>query len=284
MSKELLQSDLVFIDTECTGTNMATDRICQICFKTENGFDTRYFRPSVDMSIKAMSVTHITNQFLSKFPTIDECPEYKQNLQSILDSRILVAHNVKFDAGMLQNAGFVITPDHESQLIGVICTLRVAREVFPEEGDDQMEYNLQYLRYKFDLDSRIEKGVKIVPHDAESDVYVLEALFWFLFEKMLSLSSSSSSNSVDAADDVIRKMVELSQPNLPPKRRLVAKFDFGKHKDKFVADVARTDKGYIEWLLNQKITKKRTRPTSSDEDEDWIHTLRFYLSSSSSIA
>ena len=35
-------------------------------------------------------------------------------------------------------------------------------------------------------------------------------------------------------------------------------------------EVLKSDKGYLEWLLNQKLT-------SGDQDEDWIYTLQYYL-------
>ncbi|MEY2671991.1 MAG: hypothetical protein RL687_408, partial [Candidatus Parcubacteria bacterium] len=47
-------------------------------------------------------------------------------------------------------------------------------------------------------------------------------------------------------------------------------FSFGKHSGKTVADVARIDRGYLEWFLNQK-------ETTDPDDEDWIYTLRYHL-------
>ena len=47
------------------------------------------------------------------------------------------------------------------------------------------------------------------------------------------------------------------------------KFKFGKHNGKSIEEVARTNKGYLEWLA-QKL--------DGDEiDEDWIYTLKHYL-------
>jgi len=51
---------------------------------------------------------------------------------------------------------------------------------------------------------------------------------------------------------------------------LYKKFNFGKHKDKAIADVALSDRGYLEWLLKQKLE-------SGDNDEDWIYTLQHFL-------
>jgi len=46
--------------------------------------------------------------------------------------------------------------------------------------------------------------------------------------------------------------------------------NFGKHSGKEVAEIARVDPGYLEWLLKQK-------EESDQIDEDWIYTLRHHL-------
>jgi hypothetical protein len=51
---------------------------------------------------------------------------------------------------------------------------------------------------------------------------------------------------------------------------LLKTFNFGKYKDKKIADVVNTDKGYLEWLLAQKLQNETG-------DEDWIYTLKHYL-------
>ena len=65
--------------------------------------------------------------------------------------------------------------------------------------------------------------------------------------------------------EAIEKMVEISShPSL------FTKFSFGKYKDKTLEEVAKTDKRYLEWLLNEKLKNEAG-------DEDWIYTLKHYL-------
>ena len=52
---------------------------------------------------------------------------------------------------------------------------------------------------------------------------------------------------------------------------LLRAFNFGKYVGKKIAEVAKTDKGYLEWLLREK-------EKSGQIDEDWIYTLKHYLS------
>ena len=68
-------------------------------------------------------------------------------------------------------------------------------------------------------------------------------------------------------DSAIQKMIEIS--SVPS---LYKKVNFGKYKDKMIAEVVQTDRGYLEWLLKQKLE-------SGDNDEDWIYTLQHYLKS-----
>ena len=56
---------LIFLDTETTGTDK-DDRLCQIAFKTEAGLIVNeLFNPGKPISVKAMSIHHITNEMVS---------------------------------------------------------------------------------------------------------------------------------------------------------------------------------------------------------------------------
>jgi DNA polymerase III alpha subunit (gram-positive type) len=154
---------------------------------------------------------------------------------------IVVAHNAKFDIAMIEAEGLKVPK--------FICTLRVAREM--DEKAVIPEYGLQFLRYFLELE------VEAQAHDAAGDVKVLEAVFNRQFEKLKEGGLSD--------EEAINKMVEISShPSL------FKKFSFGKHKDKMVAEVAKTDRGYLEWLLKQKLE-------NGEEDEDWLYTLRHYV-------
>ncbi len=232
--------ELIFLDTETTGSDLTKDRLSQVCYKDSKGIHTEYFKPPLPMSIKAMSITHITNKMLEDKKPFSES-QMKKDLEELLKEGVLVAHNAKFDCGMLEAEGLKIPK--------MICTLRVARNL---DSDGIIpEYNLQYLRYYLGLE--IEGNA----HDAEGDVNVLVAVFERLFNKIKETEKTD--------EDTIEKMIEISSTP-----SLYKKFNFGKHKDSLIEDVVKKDKGYLEWLLNQKIS-------SEDNDEDWIYTLKYYL-------
>lgn len=233
---------LVFFDTETTG-NQPKDYLCQIAWK-EAGAPMRagLFKPPVPVPIEATIVHNITNKMLEDkhpFKGSPEWNEVKELFES--DDTIVIAHNASFDLGMLKKEDIV--PKRH------ICTLRVARALDPE--GKLAKYSLQYLRYALELE------VEGIAHSADGDVLVLEALF----ERLLAKMSEKYPNKEEA----LKEMTDIS--GLPS---LIKSFMFGKHNGKDVSEVALTDRGYLEWLLKQKLE-------SSPDDEDWIFTLRTHL-------
>jgi len=232
---------LIFLDTETTGNDITKDRLSQVCYRFNGVVCNEYFKPPVPMSVKAMSITHITNKMLADKPAFKGSLMH-DSLKKLLKDNILVAHNAKFDIGMLENEGLSVP--------NFICTLRVAR--YLDNNNLIPEYGLQFLRYFLDLD------VEGSAHDAEGDVNVLCAVFDRLFQKIKELEGSE--------EKAIEKMIEISKTPT-----IFNKFNFGKYKDKAVEEVLKNDRRYLEWLLNTKLENEQN-------DEDWIYTLKYYLS------
>jgi DNA polymerase III epsilon subunit-like protein len=174
------------------------------------------------------------------FADSGDAPKIKKLFED--ENVVVVAHNAPFDLMIIKKESII--PKN------FICTLRLARHLDPEEKIEK--YNLQYLRYFLDLD------VEAQAHDAMGDVLVLEKLFDRLKKKIIEQGNLND-------DEAIMKMIDISShPSL------FKSFKFGKHNGKQIDDVARIDRGYLEWLLTQKL--------ESDEiDEDWIYTLKHYL-------
>ncbi len=232
---------LIFLDTETTGNDILKDRLCQVCYKTSDGIYSGYFKPPIPVSIKAMSITNITNKILEDKEVFRDS-DMKKDIQARLVDGILVAHNAKFDCAILEAEGLSIP--HR------ICTLRVVRHLDPE--NQIPEYNLSYLRYYLDLDVK-----DTYAHDAEGDVKMLHALFEKLLSKMMKEGLTE--------EETIAEMIDVSS-----RPTLFKLFSFGKYKDKRIEEVAKTDRGYLQWLLDRKIEE-------GSQDEDWVHTLEYYL-------
>jgi DNA polymerase III epsilon subunit-like protein len=246
--------NLIFLDTECTGTE-AEDRIIQVAFKDSGGLYAvnELFKPPLPIKIEAMAVHHITEKMVEgKYPFQGSLA--KDELEYLVKvGGIVVAHNAKFDLGMLLKEGTEV-PKH-------ICTLKVARYLDPEGRFSS--HSLQYLRYALGLE------VEGVAHDAYGDVLVLERLFERLLKKM----EERAPNGSDPEAWALEKMMEISQ--LPS---LLARCAFKKHKGKPWADVAKEDPDYLRWLLGEK------RKENSPDDEDLVYTLQFYLEGNQSVS
>ena len=232
----------IHLDLETTDLD-ETARIVQLAYKnTETGETVNeFFKPPVPISFGAMAVHHITNEMVADKPAF-EGSEQKEKLSVLLKDNILVAHNAPFDIGVLKTEG-VTTSKY-------IDTLRVARHLIKSEN-----HKLQYLRYSLGL------NIEGMAHDALGDILVLEALF----KKLMALAMEKFSLSSD--DLVMEKMMELTQTPV-----LLDVFTFGKHKGKDFAEVAVSDRGYLEWLYGSE-----TQKPEAEQNANLVYTLRYYL-------
>jgi exodeoxyribonuclease X len=188
-------------------------------------------------------VHHITPKMVKDKPAFKDSAIYTE-LDTILKNpnSIFVAHNAKFDIGMLEKEGLTVPR--------FICTLRVARAL--DKQNVIPRYNLQYLRYYLEME------IDATAHDAMGDVLVLKELFARLLDKIKQENGGDEEKAIET-------MLEISShPSL------MNLFTFGKHVGKTVAEVAKIDRGYLQWMLEQK-------KSSSVDEEDWIYTLEYYL-------
>ncbi len=150
---------LIFLDTEGTGIDLKEDRLCQVAYKIDDTMTVKNFKPPVPISIKAMSVTNITNKMVENEEAF-QGSDFAKELQELLNENILVAHNASFDIAMLENEGLKV-PQY-------ICTLKLSR--YLDDKAEIPEHNMQFLRYYYGID------MDVVAHSADGDVLVLEAV------------------------------------------------------------------------------------------------------------
>lgn len=233
---------IIFFDTETTG-NTEKDFLCQIAYKVGDENFTSLYKPPIKIPPEASAVHHITNKMLEGKQPFSESADLKKIKELFEDKNsVVVAHNAPFDLMIIKKEGILPT--------NFICTLRLARYLDPDEKIEK--YNLQYLRYFLDIE------IDATAHDALGDVLVLEKLFERLKKKLMEKEGL-------AEDKAIEKMIEISShPSI------FKTIKFGKHSGKNIEEILKFDRGYLEWLLAQKID-------SDQIDEDWIYTLKYYL-------
>ena len=235
---------LIFIDAETTGIERE-DKICSIALiivdEKEISYKYELLNEGKKIPPQASSVHHITNEMIKNKRAFKESEIYKFLQENNSEKNTLVAHNIKFDLEKLSSAGIVWRGD-------VIDTLRVTKHLIPECEF----FSLQVLRYELKLyrdeeKEKIELGIKdaLSAHNALSDALVVKLLFNCLQELA-----------------TLDEMKELSFKNV-----LLQKFDFGKYSGKYIEEVAMSDRGYLEWML-QGIT---------DLDEDLRYSVQHYL-------
>ena len=235
---------IIFFDTETTG-NGEGDRLCQLAVKERGIVEpvvNATYQPPVPISVESMAIHHITPKMVAGRPLFTDAPEYAE-VKKLFESEdvISVAHNVAFDVSMLSRESVIPAR--------TICTYKLAKHLDPNDLIPQ--HRLQYLRYFLGIE------VEAVAHDALGDVLVLEALFERLLAKMVEQKGGEEA--------ALEEMLEISARPL-----LFTTLRFGKYNGKRLEDIAKSDKGYLEWLLGQK----KQNPLG---EEDWIYSLGHYL-------
>ena len=233
---------LLFIDVEATGVD-AEDRLLQVAYKCGVEEFNETYKPPVPIKFPAMAVHHVTEKMIADKPVFIGSFGHTR-LQELASEAIFVAHNARFDLGMFKKEGIEF-PRH-------ICTMKIARHI----DDGQFEnHQMQYLRYFYGIE------VEAVAHDAFGDIVVLEEVFKKLFDE---LARKEGLGGVE----LIERMVEISS-----NPSLIKKITFGKYAKQGITDmaeVAKLDKDYLRWLLNEKLK-------SPEGEEDWIYSLRHYI-------
>ena len=233
---------IIFFDTETTG-NTEKDFLCQIAYKTSDSDFVGFYKPPIRIPPEASAVHHITNKMVedkSAFSASEDSSKIKELFED--KNSVLIAHNAPFDLMMIKKENIVP--------VNFICTLRLARFLDPDEKIEK--YNLQYLRYLLEIE------VEATAHDALGDVLVLKKLYERLKKKLMEQLEISEA-------EAMQKMIEISShPSI------FKSIKFGKYNGKKIEDILTMDRGYLEWLLNQKIENDQI-------DEDWIYTLKHYL-------
>jgi DNA polymerase III epsilon subunit-like protein len=233
---------LIFIDTETTGTG-PDDKIIQVAYRTTDGMDVNeFYKPDRPIEIGAMAVHHITEKMVADKPAFKNSPVYQDLKKRFSAGEIFVAHNAKFDIAMFEKEGLKVG--------SFIDTLKIARHLDPHSKIDS--YAMQYLRYFLGIE------VEATAHDAWGDILVLEKLFYRLLKKIMESKEISK-------EEAIQLMIEISQ-----KPSLIRSINFGKYKGEKLEDIAKSDAGYLKWLLGEKMK-------SEEDEEDWIYSLKHYL-------
>lgn len=229
---------ILFFDTETT--DIQSKDIVQLAILKDSGeILNMYFNPIQKVSYSAMATHHLTPEFLKKYQPFQDATlpkdfkdaEYKGTmlkgyLQYLAKEYIWVAHNIEFDTEVLKKKGI--------DILKKICTFKLARNMFEEEGMDIESYSLQYLRYYLGLYKKEDKEHNKA-HDALSDVFFLRDLYRYI-EKNSKFTTE--------------QMIQITR-----EPAFIRNINFGKYAGRALVDIAKEDRGYLEWL-KENLTEK----------------------------
>jgi len=240
----------VLFDTETTG-NQADDKIIQVgamVIGAKGAVEVYDELCSTDVAIKieAMEVHNITPDIIEGKAPFSATKFWKDLAELNNEKNYLIAHNIKFDLGMIEKEGFVNS-------MKLIDTLRCSKHLFPESN----YHRLQYFRYSLGLykkeqEEAAKHNITIKAHDAIGDVLVMKLLLSELVARV---------KEKYAGENPMVKLEELTRTPV-----MMQSFKFGKYKGELIEDIARSDAGYIKWMLK-----------SLELDEDLKYTLERVL-------
>ena len=232
-----LNRPLAIFDIEATGLSITQDRIVEIAILKINidGTQEQYVRrinPGITIPEESIAIHGITNAAIANEPSLkDILPE----LEAFVSECDLAGFNSnKFDLPMLAEELLRV----ESSL-----DLTTAKHIDVQNIFHKMEQRTLVAAYKFYCDKNLENAHSALA-DAEATWEVLEAQlerYSELDHNVDFLSEFSKYGDISRVDFAGR--LALNEVN-----QVV--YNFGKHKNKTVEEVARIEPGYYGWMLD----------------------------------
>ena len=171
-------------------------------------------KPDRAISYGAMAVSHIMpDDVKDAFSHKAIVPRYLPKGEAYI-----IGHNVDYDIQVAANAGVDVSQ------YKAICTQALARRLLP----DLDSHSLGALTYAINPD--LARQYCRNAHDAGYDV----TFTLWLLEHLCELGNITSMEQLYLASE---------------EARIPTAFTFGKHKDKTIAEVRRTDSGYLRWIV-----------------------------------
>lgn len=167
------------VDIETTGSTPPNDGITEIGVVITDGKNVinRYetlINPGVEIPKFVVGLTGITNQMVANQPSFEDVSE---ELYSILEGKIFVAHNVNFDYKFIKESFKKVGIEYNSKRL---CTIRLSREIFPGHAS----YSLGKLTKGLGIDL-------VNAHRAMGDAEATAELFHLLHQQNIEFIQSS---------------------------------------------------------------------------------------------
>ena len=140
-------SRLAYIDVETTGSQPGRDRVTEVGIVITDNHEIveewqSLVNPGTYIPEFIQSLTGITPEMLESAPPFERIAD---DIRRLLDGRIFIAHNAKFDYGFIRNEFRRLDKEFNSP---VACTVKLSRLLYPQ----QKRHNLDTLISVHDIE------------------------------------------------------------------------------------------------------------------------------------
>jgi DNA polymerase III subunit epsilon len=236
------EAEYCVFDFETTGTSSRTDKVIEIGMakiKKEKIVDTftSYINPGRPVPYFITTLTGITNSDVQDAPYFEEL--YLKIKEFVGDS-VLVAHNLSFDISFFRNECFA--SEQEMLRNPSICTLKLARRIFPELPSKSLGNVVKHLKIRH---RDVHRGLG----DATATAKILMKMFKSLRED----------HNIDSISDLISFQGSPSaiQPFRILKKKLIN--DLARIPDRPGVYFFKNAQGKIIYIGKAKSLKERVR-------------------------
>ena len=246
---------VIAMDTESTGIDPRTAEICELgTTAIQPGYDKLYTESKLFGTIKPIPFAASSKNNIGRSMLVDEL-KFEEELEYVLEALgldeadlgnklYLVAHNFKYDKTILEES-FKRIEGAEYFLEELskkkwICTYRLAQQLYKPSDelfkDDNFSYSLNYLRFAFGLDEKMEPSSSV--HRAGDD----SKNCWLLLEHIANQVLENFSDDELEGFDLGEFLYDLSNSPIE-----YTEMSFGKHKGQKLSEVPTS---YYNWLLS----------------------------------
>ena len=243
-----LSRPLAFFDLETTGTNVAIDRIVEICILKimpdgSKEIKTKRINPSIPIPLQSSLIHGIYDKDVAGEPTFKSIAK---SLADFLKNCDLAGYNSnRFDIPVLAEEFLRAEVDFD---------IKGRRMIDVQNIFHQMEQRTLKAAYKFYCKKEI-----INAHSAQADIEATYEVFLAQIEKYNEVEyedrNGNKSYPVKNDMDILHEFTNLSR-NADLVGRIVFNennievFNFGKHAGKSVEQVLRDEPSYYSWMMN----------------------------------
>lgn len=232
---------LAFFDLETTGTDVVSDRICEICiYRVDRGVLTKFntmVDPLMPIPVEASNVHGITNEVLQRYGA-KRLEDYADLIKEFLENAVLVTYNGdRFDVPLLiQEFSRIGKPFKEPTKIETIDAYSIyVRHHGRTLTDAYRDYTGEEMVDAHKADADVEALMMIL----ESQIKA-HTLTNFTLKEVIAYSKLDKNGNTTEKDkivDVSRKFIMKDYKTL---------FNFGKHK----GQAALNHPDYLKWMLS----------------------------------